>query len=658
MNKQDKNKKTECLFRETLQSTSIGENDKYKDLLHKHWGYEDFRGIQREIIESIGSGKDTLGLMPTGGGKSITFQVPALAFPGTCIVITPLIALMKDQVTALRKRGIKATALHSGMTHEEILIALENCILGDYKFLYVSPERLTSESFLMKIKHLNVSFITVDEAHCINQWGYDFRPSYLQIAKIRELKPNSPILALTATATPEVAKDIQIRLGFKEENVFRMSFERKNLAYIVYHTDYRMQGLLRIIESIKGSCIIYTRNRQNCQELSDELNKLGHKATFYHAGLANAIKDSRQNDWHNNNIRIMVATNAFGMGIDKSDVRIVIHMDLPDSIEEYFQEAGRAGRDGAKAYAIIISDGKELETSKRRLSQRYPKKEFIKDIYEKICCFLQIAEGDGLNITREFNTEQFCRNFKAHPVMTRNAIEILKNAGYIEYADEDEGTSRLTIKATRNELYQISEENEEKIINSLLRHYGGIFINYIYLDEKLICHETGVDMDTIYHTLIGLSKKGFVDYIPKKRIPLITFKKKRVDKERLIIPYNVYDIQKEKYTFRLHAIQEYCTIKEECRSRLLLKYFGESRTHNCGICDYCRNHNNYTISKEENKEIRLHITKELGNGPKKAYEINTSGININKLRMVLNEMRANEEIFSDGLLISLTSINH
>ena len=640
-------------FRETIPPAQAAESDKYKAILQEYWGYEDFRGIQREIIESIGQGKDTLGLMPTGGGKSITFQVPALAMPGTCLVITPLIALMKDQVSALRKRGIKATALYSGQSREENLIALDNCILGGYKFLYVSPERLTSEIFLAKIKHMNVSFVTVDEAHCINQWGYDFRPSYLQIAKIREIKADVPILALTATATPEVAKDIQQRLGFKEENVFRMSFERKNLAYVIYHTDYSMMGLQRILESIKGSCIIYTRNRQYCQELSEELNRLGHKATFYHAGLSNAIKDSRQNDWQNNNTRIMVATNAFGMGIDKPDVRLVIHLDIPDSIEEYFQEAGRAGRNGQKSYAVIIMDGKELEISKRRLGQRFPKEEYIKDVYEKICFFLQIAEGDGLNVTKEFSMEQFCRNFKTHPVMTRNAIELLKNAGYIDYSDEDEGTSRLVIKATRNELYAISDRREERIINSMLRHYGGIFINYVSLDEELICHETGMDMDTVYHILVGLSKKGVLDYVPRKRIPKITFRKKRIDKERVIIPYNVYEVQKEKYAYRLKAIQEYCTITDECRSRLLLKYFGETKTHDCGICDYCRNKSNYTLSAEEYIAIRSVVIDQLKEGPKKTYEINTAGINIHKLNKALDQMRANEEIANDGLTIFL-----
>lgn len=642
-------------FREKFPHTQTTECDKYKTLLQKYWGYEDFRGIQREIIESIGKGKDTLGLMPTGGGKSITFQIPAMAQPGTCLVITPLIALMKDQVTALRKRGIKATALYSGQSREENLIALDNCILGDYKFLYISPERLSSETFLTKIKHMNISFITVDEAHCINQWGYDFRPSYLQISKIREIKPNTPILALTATATPEVAKDIQERLGFKEENVFRMSFERKNLAYVIYHTDYSMNGLLKVLEGIKGSCIIYTRNRQYCQELSEQLNKLGHKSTFYHAGLSNGIKDSRQNDWQNNNTRIMVATNAFGMGIDKPDVRLVIHLDIPDSIEEYFQEAGRAGRDGQKSYAIIILDGKELEISKRRLGQRFPKEEYIKDIYEKICFFLQIAEGDGLNVTREFNMEQFCRNFKAHPIMARNAIEILKNANFVDYFDEDEGASRLVIRATRNELYAIVERNEEKIINSILRHYGGIFINYIILDEELICHETGLDMDTVYHTLVGLSKKGVLDYIPKKRIPKITFKRRRIDKEKICIPNNVYEVQKEKYAYRLNAIQEYCTITDECRSKLLLKYFGETKTHNCGICDYCRNQSNYSLSNEEYESIRRVIINQLKEGPIKAYNINTNGINSHKLNMTLDRMRANEEITNNGLTVYLRS---
>ena len=627
--------------------------DNYKEILHQYWGYDDFRGIQRDIIESIGSGKDTLGLMPTGGGKSITFQVPALSMSGTCIVITPLIALMKDQVRTLRNLGIKATALFSGQSREENIKALENCILGNYKFLYVSPERLSSEIFLTKLRHLKISFITVDEAHCICQWGYDFRPSYMQIAEIRKELPDVPVLALTATATPEVAKEIQKQLLFRKENVIRMSFERKNLAYFIYKADLRYNGIRRILNSVPGSSIIYTRNRQNCQDLSEQLNKDGFSSTYYHAGLQNSIKDERQSKWLRGETRIIVATNAFGMGINKPDVRTVIHMDIPDSLEEYFQEAGRAGRDGAKSYAIMVMDGKEMQIFSRRLAQRFPEEETIKKIYENVCDYLKIAVGDGLNVTREFNIGEFCRIFHSHPIMTQNALLILDKAGYIEYADAEEGNSRIKINATRNDLYRIVNGQEETIVNSMFRHYGGIFINFVYLDESLICKETGLDMETVYHTLTGMTKKGVLQYIPRKKIPLITFKRKRIEKEKVTLPKTAYEDRRQSYAFRLKAIKEYCTSESTCRSKLLLSYFGEKKTHDCGICDVCQREKAYHITEDEFQSIRQHIINQLKDGPHKAFDINTDGINQYKLRQVIDYMRAKEEIIMHDQDISL-----
>ena len=413
--------------------------DRYTEILNKYWGYTELRGIQREIIESIGSGRDTLGLMPTGGGKSITFQVPALAMKGVCIVVTPLVALMKDQVANLRKRHIRAAALHSGLSHEELLTVLDNCVFGFYRFLYVSPERLSSELFAAKLKHMEVSFITVDEAHCISQWGHDFRPSYLQIAELRKLVPAAPVLALTATATPEVAKDIQRILCFRQENEFRMSFHRENLAYQVLHADYSIESLRRVLQAEEGSCIIYRRSRQQCEDLAGKLNAWGFTATFFHAGLSHPEKDKRQKQWVSDEVRIMVATSAFGMGIDKADVRLVVHLDIPDSIEEYFQEAGRAGRDGKPARSIIILDGRELEYSKRRPAQRYPAENYIRDAYEDVCCYFQVAVGDGYHMTREFNVGQFCRFFHYHPFMLHSALSILDNAGYIAYRDAEDG---------------------------------------------------------------------------------------------------------------------------------------------------------------------------------------------------------------------------
>ena len=629
--------------------------DTYLSILKQYWGYDDFRGIQRDIIESIGKGKDTLGLMPTGGGKSITFQVPALARPGMCLVITPLIALMKDQVEALNSRGIKAACIHSGLSHEQTLVILENCVFNAYKFLYISPERLGSELFLRKLGHMKVSFITVDEAHCICQWGYDFRPSYLQIANVRKVKPDCPILALTATATPEVTRDIQKNLNFKEENVFRMSFFRPNLAYKVLHADASILGLLQLLKEYSGSCIVYTRNRQRCGDLAKQLIEYGYTATYYHAGLKAGEKDERQNAWLRGTYRIMVATNAFGMGIDKPDVRLVVHVDLPDSIEEYFQEAGRAGRDGKPASSVIVMDGKELELSKRRVKQHFPELEYVKKAYEDVCCFLQLAVGDGMNVTREFNMERFCVTFHYHPLMLTSALDILDKAGYIEYRDAEEGTSRLRIDATRNQLFNALDGQGEQIILAMLRRYGGIFVDFVYIDEDMISRDTGLTMDIIYQDLKELARRGLVSYIPRKHIPLITFRQRRVLTEELEFPYGVYAMRKEAYVYRLNALQAYCVNTEECRSRLLLRYFGETKTHRCGICDVCELEDTTGITEAEFLQIRERIISQLQNGPIKASELDIKGIRPHSLTWALDYMRAKEELVADGPFIRLAS---
>ena len=447
----------------------------YRKILKQYWGYDNFRGIQEDIIRSIGEGRDTLGLMPTGGGKSITFQVPALAQEGLCLVITPLIALMKDQVRNLRERGIKATAIYSGMTREEIVIALENCIFGNYKFLYVSPERLDTEIFQIKLRSMHVSLITVDESHCISQWGYDFRPAYLKIAEIRQLLPGVPVIALTATATPEVVSDIQQRLQFRQENVFRMSFERKNLAYVVRHTEDKESELLHILQHVDGSGIVYTRNRKKTKEISLFLNRNHITATFYHAGLNDETKDSRQKAWLKGEFRVMVATNAFGMGIDKPDVRVVIHADVPDSPEAYFQEAGRAGRDGEKAYAVILYTKTDRTTLHRRVVDTFPDKEYILNVYEHLQYYYQMAMGDGLGCVREFNLEDFCRKFKYFPVPVDSALKILTQAGYLEYTDEQDNASRILFTIRRDELYKLREmgTEAEALIQTILRSYTG-----------------------------------------------------------------------------------------------------------------------------------------------------------------------------------------
>ena len=563
--------------------------NKYQEILKQYWGYDSFRDLQEEIITSIGEGKDTLGLMPTGGGKSITFQVPALAQEGICIVITPLIALMKDQVQNLRKRGIMALAVYSGMTRQEILTALENCIFGDYKFLYISPERLDTEIFRTKLKAMKVSMITVDESHCISQWGYDFRPAYLKIAEIRELLPGVPVLALTATATPEVVKDIQNRLNFHEGNVFRMSFERKNLAYIVRKTDNKTNELLHILRKIPGSAIIYVRNRRRTKEITELLVNEDITADFYHAGLDNAVKDLRQKRWQNGEVRVMVATNAFGMGIDKPDVRIVLHLDLPDSPEAYFQEAGRAGRDGEKAYAVILYAKSDKTTLHKRVADTFPDKEYILDVYEHLQYYYQMAMGDGFQCVREFNLEEFCRKFKYFPVPVDSALKILTQAGYLEYTDEQDNASRILFTIRRDELYKLREMGKETevLIQTILRSYTGVFTDYAYISEASLSIRTGLTREQIYNILVTLTKRRIVDYIPHKKTPYIIYTRERVELNHLHISPAVYEERKERYEARIRAMVDYVTSETACRSRMLLRYFGEKNENNCGQCDVC-----------------------------------------------------------------------
>ena len=563
----------------------------YHEILKRYWGYDAFRDLQEEIITSIGEGKDTLGLMPTGGGKSITFQVPALAKEGMCLVITPLIALMKDQVENLKSRDIKAIAIYSGMTRQEIIVALENCIFGNYKFLYISPERLDTEIFRVKLRSMNISMITVDESHCISQWGYDFRPAYLKIAEIRELLPDIPVLALTATATPEVVKDIQQRLHFKKENVFRMSFERKNLAYIVRNTDNKTGEILHILNRMPGSSIIYVRNRKRTKETTLFLQREGITADFYHAGLNNDVKDLRQKRWQSGECRVMVATNAFGMGIDKPDVRTVIHLDLPDSPEAYFQEAGRAGRDGEKAYAIILYANSDKAALKKRISDTFPEKDYIKQVYEQLNYYYQMAMGDGLGCMFDFNLEDFCRKYKHFPVPADSALKILTQAGYIEYTDEQDNASRLLFTTRREELYKLREMGEQAdlLIQTILRSYTGVFTDYAYIHEDSLAMRTDLTRQQIYDLLIVLAKRRILDYIPHKKTPYIIYKRERVELRHLQISKTVYEERKERYEARIKAMLEYVTSETACRSRMLLHYFGEKNEHNCEQCDTCIN---------------------------------------------------------------------
>ena len=629
----------------------------YKEILKQYWNYDNFRGIQEEIIESIGKGHDTLGLMPTGGGKSITFQVPALAQPGLCLVITPLIALMKDQVRNLRDRGIKALAVYSGMTREEIVVALENCIFGDYKFLYISPERLDTDIFRAKLRNMKINMITVDESHCISQWGYDFRPAYLKISEIRELLPTVPVLALTATATPEVVKDIQTKLGFREDSrIFRMSFERKNLAYIVRNTESKQEELLHILNNVSGSAIVYTRNRKRTREVAELLVNNEITATFYHAGLNNDVKDQRQRSWLSGESRVMVATNAFGMGIDKPDVRLVIHVDLPDSPEAYFQEAGRAGRDGQKAYAVLLYAKSDKATLSKRITDTFPDKEYIRKVYEDVNYYFQMAMGDGLGCTFAFNLDEFCRNFKHFPVQADSALKILTRAGYLEYTDEQDNASRILFTIHRDELYKLRETDPEteKLINVILRSYTGLFTDYAYINEDSLAIRSGLTRQRIYEILLMLTRRHILHYIPRKKTPYIIYTRERQEAGRLAITRDIYEERKESYITRIKAMTEYATAEDKCRSRMLLRYFGEKNEHNCGLCDVCLSKHHSGMKLGEFQEMENQIREQLETSPLSAATLlNRINGELEKAERVLSYLLSEEIIQSNDGILSL-----
>ena len=635
------------------------QNEKdFLTILRNVWGYEDFRGIQREVIDSIASGRDTLALMPTGGGKSITFQVPALAMEGLCIVVTPLVSLMRDQVAALRRKGIKAAYIDAALSHEAMLTVLDNAIFGAYKFLYVSPERLSDKLFLNKLSRMDICFLTVDEAHCICQWGYDFRPSYLDISGIREYFEGRPVLALTATATPAVVEDIQRQLHFREPNVLRMSFERKNLAYIVQREASKQDAMLHALESIPGSCIIYTRSRRRTEELAAELNELGFQATYYHAGLSSVKKNEHQERWRRGEKRIMVATNAFGMGIDKPDVRLVLHVDIPDSIEAYFQEAGRAGRDGNMAQAILLTDGKERQVAARRLMQQFPDPDYVAGVYELLCCYFSIAVGDGLNVTRELDTDNFCRTYGYFPATLFGALDLLDKARYISYQDKDDISSRLRIDVPRDVLFSQLDTDSRQLLLAVLRRYGGIFVDYAYIDEQQLSFDTGLTTDDIYQILKRLDQQKFVSFIHRKHLPRVTFVQRRVDRNEVSLPAAVYGDRRCHYVERMEHMLRYADAgSDHCRSRMLLKYFGEDMDRDCGICDVCTRRKEQEAAQPSDplSVLRRHILRQLQAGPRYSYELDLMGCEQETIEEVIDKMRSDGEISTDGLLLRLAA---
>jgi len=607
----------------------LPEHDKAPDIFHeileKYWGYKNFRPLQEDIIRSVVEGNDTLGLMPTGGGKSITFQVPTLAKEGICVVVTPLIALMKDQVENLRKTGIKATSVHSGMTRQEIITQLENCIFGGYKFLYVSPERLNTELFQTKLQAMTVCMLVVDESHCISQWGYDFRPSYLNIAAIKNQLPDVPLLALTATATPEVINDIQQKLSFRKKNVFRKSFYRSNISYTIRRTDDKIGALVHLLNEIQGCTIVYARSRIRTKEISLALREAGIPADFFHAGLNREEKHLRQMRWKNDECRVIVATNAFGMGIDKPDVRLVVHVDMPGSLEEYYQEAGRAGRDEQQAYAVALLSGTDNAKLKKRLADEYPEKTFIYRVYEALGNYFQIAVGYGLETIHDFSLNDFCHVFKFPLLPTHHALKILEISGYIEYTEEIDSASRLIFLVTRDDLYRnlSHEPKTDEIIQVILRSYTGMFSDYAYIDERLIATRAGVTPQEVYDTLIGLSKYKIIQYIPHKKTPLIIYTQSREEQKYLAIPRRAYEERKERFEKRITKVLAYANEEFVCRSRMLLSYFGEKGAKNCGNCDVCRRRDETSLTNEEFNAIREQLTNLLTTKPQPVEEVAT-----------------------------------
>jgi len=561
-----------------------------EEVLGKYWGYASFRPLQRDIIGSVLAGNDTLGLLPTGGGKSLTFQVPAMMLPGLTIVVTPLISLMKDQTDNLAERGIRAVHFHSGLSRRETELGLTRCRLGKARLVYVSPERLQNDRFTAELRAMKISLIVVDEAHCISQWGYDFRPSYLKVADLRAVVGEDvPVLALTASATPEVTADIMRSLHFRRPNVFARSFARENLSYVVRYADFKEDTLLRVMRATAGSSIVYVRSRRRCREIAMMLGREGISAGFYHAGLDPEEKEERQNAWKAGMIRVMVATNAFGMGIDKPDVRTVVHFDLPSSLEEYYQEAGRAGRDGRESFAVVIASQRDKATLSRRLSESFPDKDFIRKVYELAGNYLNVAVGEGYGQLFEFGLEEFCRIFSLPPVQTRSALGLLSRAGYIDYVDETTSRSRLMVIMNREELYGLElTPDADAVFQFILRTYTGLFADYVFISETAIARGTMLSSERVYQALLYLGRIHAIHYVPRRTSPYIYYTTSRELPKHVLLPLEVYERQRERMKLRLDAMKDFAFSSGECRVRVMLRYFGEKDAGDCGKCDVCR----------------------------------------------------------------------
>jgi len=598
--------------------------NKYRQTLIKVWGYPDFRPLQEEIICSVSDDKkDTLGLLPTGGGKSIIFQVPALVNDGMCLVITPLIALMKDQVENLNARKIKAAAIYSGMSRQEIDLVLNNCTYGAYKFLYLSPERLGTDLFLARLPKMKINLIAVDEAHCISQWGYDFRPAYMKIAEIRKFLPEVSILALTATATKKVVNDIQQQLRFKESNVFKKSFERRNLVYLVRNKEDKLRSLLKIAKKVKGTGIVYVRNRKKTKEIAVFLQQNGIRADYYHAGLDNKLKDVKQENWKTGKIKIIVATNAFGMGIDKADVRFVVHIDLPDSLEAYYQEAGRAGRDEKASFAILLYNNSDKLKVEKRAATNFPEKDFIKRVYEALGNYYQLPIGAGKGRMFDFKISDFVAKFSLPVLQTYSALKLLQSDEYIELAEEFFSHSKVMFIASQPDLYkfQVANKKFDPFIKMILRTYTGLFSTYTSVDEEFMAKKAKSKVEIIFDYLIKLDQAKIIKYIPQRKLPFIIYTEERLEEKNLRITKETYELRKNNYLEKINAVIEYASSNNKCRSQILLSYFNESNTSRCGHCDVCRRRNELNLSKYEFDLIVDEIKPRLHSQPLKIEEL-------------------------------------